>query len=136
MTTNRLLYNYLFWQICKCLFFSCDPMLYQRLLKISEPSALESMGLATKDVHSTEWSQTLCAKEVILLNTMELVESPSMETSLMMRTLLWNILDLVSEGLKTFRVNLYNTNMSIINVQFIEIQLRQIWPYRVLVELL
>ena len=50
------------------------------------PFAPERKGLATKGLHSTGSSLTLCVKEETSHVAMELAESQSMEKSLPMRT--------------------------------------------------
>merc|ERR1711942_175079 len=63
-----------------------EVMLSRKRQKTSELSVHTKKGWASKDLHSTELFQTLCAKEETSQTIMALEESPSTETSLRMRT--------------------------------------------------
>ena len=78
--------------ICSYRSVSCVPMWCPALLKTSALSALASVVSASRAPLSTVSSPSSCARVVTSQTTMALVASPSMATSLRMRTLPWSTL--------------------------------------------
>ena len=71
-------------------------MLFRGRLRTSELCAPARREWDTRDQLSTESSPSSCAKVAISPTTTALVESPSMATSLRMRTFSWSTPDLVT----------------------------------------